>query len=290
MDLGREMRGGQWQSLALAAEMGADAVLLARAGSPLLAEARRRGVDAREFSVGALMREQKWCDLLHAHDAKAHMFAALVARKPLVVARRVAFPLHRSALSQWKYSRASGWIAVSRHVRDVLVRGGIPKDKISVVYDGVDLPADVATGSDVVAIDTDDPQKGKGLLMEAAELGGFVVKFSKNIVEDLKSARLFVYLTYSEGLGSAALLAMAAGVPVVASDVGGLPEVVLHAKTGYLTENEPAKICSAVREALLNHDELAKQGREMVAGRFSTACMAKDTIDVYKGVLACSSR
>ena len=58
---------------------------------------------------------------------------------------------------------------------------------------------------------------------------------------------LFLYITHSEGLGSAVLLAMAAGVPVIASNVGGLPEIVEHERTGLLTENTAQAIANAIR-------------------------------------------
>ena len=46
---------------------------------------------------------------------------------------------------------------------------------------------------------------------------------------------MFVYITESEGLGSAVLLAMAAGTPVIASRVGGLPEAIEDGVNGLLT-------------------------------------------------------
>jgi len=52
---------------------------------------------------------------------------------------------------------------------------------------------------------------------------GIPVHFSTDLQKDLPRAWLFVYITELEGLGSAALLAMAHGLPVLASDIGGLP-------------------------------------------------------------------
>ena len=57
----------------------------------------------------------------------------------------------------------------------------------------------------------------------------------------LHEAGFFVYITHSEGLGSGALLAMSAGVPVIASNVGGLPEAIRHGENGLLVENDRAK-------------------------------------------------
>ncbi len=63
VDTGRELRGGQWQALYLIERL-SDAVLLARAGSPLFAEAARRKVEVRALSFRALAagaRRAIWC-------------------------------------------------------------------------------------------------------------------------------------------------------------------------------------------------------------------------------------
>ena len=64
---------------------------------------------------------------------------------------------------------------------------------------------------------------------------------------DLKQADSFVYLTEAEGLGSAILLAMAYGVPVVASRIGGIPEIVEHGVTGLLADNRVEDVSSEIR-------------------------------------------
>ena len=59
---------------------------------------------------------QEHADIVHAHDARAHTLAAIAARAPFVVSRRVAFPVKRSLLSQWKYRQAKRYLAVSQFV------------------------------------------------------------------------------------------------------------------------------------------------------------------------------
>src|SRR6266852_464365 len=97
LDLGKEMRGGQHQVLLLMralARRGHRQLLLARRGSLLL----QAGVGAEPLG----RRLPSGFDLIHAHDAAAHT-RALTSRLPLIVSRRVAFPVKRGLLSRWKY-------------------------------------------------------------------------------------------------------------------------------------------------------------------------------------------
>lgn len=290
LDSGREMRGGQWQALrlveGLAAE-GVPATLLCRPGSPLDRLARERGVDARPLGLLNAAALARHADLVHAHDGRTHVLgAAAAAGRPLVVSRRVAFPVR-----PWLYRRAAACIAISRFVRQVLVECGVPEERIAVVYDGVPALEPPALRTRVVAPASADPLKGAALVREAAALAGVPVHFSTNLARDLaEDAALLVYVTHCEGLGSAALLAMSAGVPVVASDVGGLREVVTHEHDGLLVANSAPGIAAAMRR-LLDDSALAaclgERARRTAAGRFSIAAMVRGTIDVYRKVLSC---
>lgn len=296
VDSGREMRGGQWQVLYLAedlAQAGHSITLLAPAESPLLAKAIEKHIEARPLTVRALASCSRDADLTHVHDARSHSLAAMWARSPLVVSRRVGFPVKRGLLSRWKYRRAARYIAVSRYVEGALRKAGVPEDRISVVYDGVRVPAMVTPLSGrakarVVAIASDDPRKGAGLLEKAADAAGILLHFSNNLWEDLLTAEVFVYISRLEGLGSAALLAMAAGTPVVASRVGGLPEIVEHEVSGLLTENDPESIASAVCRLLTDPalaEALSANARRKVAERFSVDAMVQGTLETYGKVV-----
>ena len=70
---------------------------------------------------------------------------------------------------------------------------------------------------------------------------------SSNLEADLPRARALVYLTHSEGLGSGILLGMAHGVTVIASGVGGIPELIEDGVNGILVANEPAAVAAALK-------------------------------------------
>ncbi len=275
LDAGKEMRGGQWQVLRLIeglAARGVESTLLARAGAPLYLGARKQGWRVQPLGITRLFSSLRGHDLIHAHDSRSHTLGALVGSRPLVVARRVAFPV----TSPWKYGRARLYLAVSEFVKGVLVAGGVPADRVVVVYDGV--PAlDVAHGSEIL-----------GLEKDTAILPALGIKLITNLETDLARARMLVYLTESEGLGSGALLAMSAAIPVIASNVGGLREIIHHGETGLLVANEPAAIRDAIRQ--LQEDpalsrRIGAAARHTVLERFSIARMVDRTLESYRQVL-----
>jgi glycosyltransferase involved in cell wall biosynthesis len=288
LDAGKEMRGGQWQALRLMEGLAAAAVestLLARAGGPLFEAARKQGWRVEPLGLMRAMLLARRHDLVHAHDARGHTLGAIVSSGRLVVSRRVAFPVG----CRWKYGRARRYLAVSEFVKSVLVAGGVPEEKIAVVYDGVPL-LEPARGASVLApANADDPRKGALLAVEAAKLAGVELRLSADLERDLRDAAVFVYITYSEGLGSGALLAMSAGVPVVASDVGGLPEVIRHGENGLLVDNTPPAIAAAVRRLLDNPAFARRMGdaaRRTVTECFTVDHMVRRTMEVYRQVLS----
>jgi glycosyltransferase involved in cell wall biosynthesis len=89
-----------------------------------------------------------------------------------------------------------------------------------------------------------------------------------------------------EGFGLAAIEAMDAGIPVVASRVGGLPEVVEDGRTGILVPpGDPAALADAVTR-LLDRPEtrrsLGAEGHRRVERRFRAAAMARRVEDLYE--------
>lgn len=89
-----------------------------------------------------------------------------------------------------------------------------------------------------------------------------------------------------EGFGLAAIEALDAGVPVVASRVGGLPEVVDDGRTGLLVPpGEPAALAAALRRLLDRPEErriLGAEGHRQVEKRFRAATMARRVEDLYE--------
>lgn len=294
VDTGRELRGGQRQVLLLLNGLraaGHDSTLLARAHSPLFQSATAAGFAVYPAGLQTLRRHSQSVDLVHSHDARAHTLSALAARTPFVVSRRVAFPIKRSLLSQWKYRQATRFLAVSQFVADELQRAGIAKNKIDVVYDAVEtnILAERSAQHPAVALASRDPGKGRDLVEKAARLANIPVSYSNDLPNHLTCASMFVYITRAEGLGSAALLAMAMGVPVIASNVGGLPEALGFGEAGLLTPNDAYKIAAAMRQ--LREDSalartLIERGKKRVAQYFTVQHLVETTLASYRSALA----
>ncbi|WP_448383901.1 glycosyltransferase family 4 protein [Desulfosoma sp.] len=100
---------------------------------------------------------------------------------------------------------------------------------------------------------------------------------------------LLVHPATLEGLGVCLLEAAAAGVPIVASKAGGIPEVVRHGLNGLLVDpHSPAELQSAVLW-MLNHPEEARlmgaQGADLVRAHFSPQAMVQGNLRVYEEIL-----
>lgn len=284
IDCGREMHGGQWQVVYLVERL-ENAVLMAREPSPLFWEAKKRGLDVRGLSFAGVFQESRRADLVHAHDSRAHSLAVAAGRTPLVVSRRVGFPVKRAVLSDFKYSVPRLYLAVSEHAAARLRERGIDAARILVVYDGVPIPpcGSSRTGG-VVAI----AKTGSDEIERAARQLNVPIKLVSDLWRDLATAGVCIYLSEMEGLGSGALAAMASGVPVIASRVGGLPEIVEHGRTGVLIDS-PGELAAALRRLLENADGLAKMAqhaREVAQRKFSVEAMVNSTVRAYQEVLA----
>ncbi|MFN7924433.1 MAG: glycosyltransferase family 4 protein [Bryobacteraceae bacterium] len=286
MDTGREMRGGQWQVLHLIQglrERGVACDLLAR--GPLLDAARKAGFAAEEASWTRAIRASAAASLVHAHDARAHSWGAMFCPEKLVVSRRVMFPIGTGVASRWKYRRALAYVAISESVRQRLIAAGVDAAKVHLVFDGLPpLAGARGDGSKIVAPASDDPAKGTDLARET----GLDIVFSRDLAADLPGAAVFLYLSREEGLGSAVLLAMSAGIPVVASRVGGLPELIDHGRTGLLVGNEPAAIREAVEKLLADRTYaqlLGEAGRHKYQSGFTVDRMVEGTLEVYRECL-----
>ncbi len=151
-------------------------------------------------------------------------------------------------------------------------------------------------------------QEVKALCAEISERRSGLVLIEEmlpraKVVQLLSHARVFACPSVYEPFGIVNLEAMACGAPVVASAVGGIPEVVVDGETGYLVhfegdgtpKNEPrhpeqfARDFAAKLNSLIQDPDLARRfgeaGRKRVVEHFSWSKIADQTVDLYRGLL-----
>jgi glycosyltransferase involved in cell wall biosynthesis len=160
VDLETEWRGGQNQALLLLKGLQDrvhEAQLVTSDGSALGERARAAGIEVHSTSRGlfrvpaarkirGLLRDGDF-DLVHANEAHAVTAVWLAgwrqgqaSRVPFVISRRVGYPIGKSAVAQARYRAAARIAAISRWSAERVLRSGIPSEKLTIVYEGVELP------------------------------------------------------------------------------------------------------------------------------------------------------
>jgi len=155
VDLEREWRGGQSQALLTLRglrERGHEVELLAARDSPLANRAAEAGVKVHQVPRFGLrgwtaveMRKltaRKRFELVHLNEPHALTAAWLArahARLPLLLSRRIGFPLQKNAVSQARYRAVERFLANSKDVAQSLVDSGIAAERISIVNEGVEI-------------------------------------------------------------------------------------------------------------------------------------------------------
>jgi len=160
VDLETEWRGGQNQALLLLKglrDRGHEAELVAANSSALGERARAAGIAVHLTSRGffrvpaaqkirSLLRSGKF-DLVHANEAHAvtAVWLALwrlneTSRVPFVISRRVGYPIGKGSVAQARYRTAARIVANSKWVAEQAAASGAPREKLSVVYEGAEIP------------------------------------------------------------------------------------------------------------------------------------------------------
>jgi glycosyltransferase involved in cell wall biosynthesis len=250
---------------------------------------------------------REWNAALHNCRGNLPMSVAYAARNAWA---RVSGSVHRAV---------SVYACPTRFVADLLVRGGYPADRVRVLPNFLDLP-DAPTperlGGAVGYLGRISGEKGIDVLIEAARrvgcdtriagdathAPGLVANLPPNVTLLGKVSRdrldaffaglrvLVVPSVWYEVFGLVCIEALSRGVPVIASDIGGLPEVIAHEQTGLLVPPGDVAALAAALRRLIDDEPFARalgeRGRETVRQQFSADAFYRQLQSVWDGVLS----
>lgn len=268
-------------------------------------------------------RAAREADLVHTHLVHADVYGAIGARV-LVSTKHNDDPFRAGAFRYVERAlarRASRIIAITHALaRFQIERVGLPREKVEVIHYGLDdLPA--AWGSNpsddvprdaplLLAVCRLEPQKGIDVAIgalrkipnaqlvvlgegpqraELEQLAGDRVHLLGRVPDVaawLRRADVLVHPVRWEGFGLALLEGMLASLPVVASRVSSIPEIVVDGETGLLVEpDDAAALAASVNRVLNDPGGYGAAGQARARQEFSVARMADRTLAVYESVL-----
>jgi sugar transferase (PEP-CTERM/EpsH1 system associated) len=134
-------------------------------------------------------------------------------------------------------------------------------------------------------------ESAKNLLNDAGLLDRAWLAGSRDDVPDLMRALdLFVLPSINEGISNTIIEAMATGLPVVATHVGGNPELVMTDKTGMLVPPKDVEAMAKVLNLYVQNPDLCHEhgsvGRTRALNEFSVQTMVKSYLSIYDGLLS----
>ena len=122
-------------------------------------------------------------------------------------------------------------------------------------------------------------------ISESVQFKGYV----DDVASEMRQVDVFCLPSLSEGLPLTVLEAMASKLPVIATPVGGIPEVISHGENGILVpKNEPDDLGLQISDLLGNRHratEIGAQARKSVLGRYSWEIRTADLCKLYDNIL-----
>ncbi len=306
---------------------------------------KKNNLDPRISKRLKLLCIQEQIDLIHLHDSHSHTYGVMAAslyglQIPMILSRRVDFPIKGSIFSKWKYNHPSikKILCVSRAIKKILARDVRDTSKLEIVYSGVDLSrikrrseilhteysllpnqliigniASIAPHKDYFTfVNVVHKLKSKNTIDPFPKffiIGGdggeqFAIKkkietlglehdiiltgFRNDIPAIVSDLDVMLVTSKEEGLCTSIIDAFGAGVPVVATAAGGIPELVLHLQTGLLAPvKDVDKLVHWVEKILSDNQLKARivKKAKMHATQFSQTKMASDTYKYYSSSL-----
>jgi starch synthase len=250
----------------------------------------------KEQQLGGGYRLSSWCERTGLEGADAliavsrAMREEVLAAYPAIAAERVHVILN--GIDTEQYRPVESRAALERHgVREpyVLFVGRITHQKgLSTLL----AAAPQIEGAQLVlaagAPDTEELARETEEVVASLDNAVWIREMlpQEDVIELLSHALLFVCPSIYEPLGIVNLEAMACETAVVASRVGGIPEVVVDGETGLLVEpGDPAALARAIGELVASPDRaeaMGRKGRERAEREFRWDRIAEQTVELYR--------
>ncbi len=311
--------GGELEKRALSLGMPFFPLKMERRLSPLK--------DLRALRQLRRLMKREGAQVLHAHSTKAGLLARnpYVPGLKLFTAHGWCFtpgaPGGSLCKAAEKVASLFSWkiICVSRFDLELAIKAGIKREKLLYIPNGIKDTvkiADPARSGLIVTVARFSPQKDyetlllalSGLSAEAWMIGegpllGKIkslaeklnlsarVKF-KGFLEDVEEALarggIFVLSSRWEGLPLSVIEAMRAGLPVVATDVGGVRELVKDGVNGFLVPpRNPGVLKERLKELLRNpslREDMGRRGREIYLKHYTFERMKEALLELYRSL------
>lgn len=258
-------------------------------------------------------------DIIHLHSSKAGLLGRLAFPKNKLVYTVHGFDSIRLAfrkflpLEKILQFRCASIIAVSKYDEINLLAEGI-QHNVKCIYNGIDSPKIYSNDPfkemssfryKILCIARISPQKNLSLFIEVAKLlpnYAFIWIGNQNLPDFIIPDNVFFlgnitsaasYIPYAdlfflpsnyEGLPIVILEALASGIPVVASNVGGIPEI-LNGSNGIAVKNNPEVMASAISSILTSKatdlENMKKQALASYQKQFTIGIMVQHYLNTY---------
>lgn len=321
--------------------------MLVEKGIPIISIGRKSRFDIRGFFVLRNLINTFKPDIIHSHKYGSNVIARitkLTFRKfPILICHEHTWSYNpkertRIIINKLLSPLSDAIIAVSENDKKSLIEiEGLPADKISVIYNGIDfqrlMPSvEIADFLPTIGLDNSSfiavvlaklhSQKGHEVLFKALTqiiitnqnfqllvVGEGVLEaslrelahdlnidanikflgFRSDIGNILAACDLVILPSFFEGHPIALLEAMAAGKIVIATNVGGVPEVIQDGKTGLLVRaNSIADLVEKTNEVINNFDDYKLMGAEAskdIRSKFSIEKSISEYLELYSELL-----
>lgn len=144
----------------------------------------------------------------------------------------------------------------------------------------------------VVHLIGEGPLREKALQkVEQMGLGDKVIFYGqrRDVENFLRQGRVYILSTHWEGLPRSIIEAMGAGMPIIATRVGGIPELVSEGRTGHMFMREDSQALAQSMDRFLSNPKLilqfGKRSREAFRRKFTYDRMLADYLSLYRALL-----